>query len=301
MTSDQSDRLDMFNAVIQFNTDTTLITATRPAFGVGIGQLSTVVVNIGKAAGKQSTPTSGSFTDKNALQETLCQQLFVVTSGTKAYAASINNNTLEQEMNYSISELRKIKDESIIPFTDNIVLLVTPVLVPLVPFGITAAVMTALQTAKTNYQNFLSLPRMAVTAKAAQTEALPPLFTQGTHICRKILDPIAVTLKPANPDWFNQYQNVRKVINTAQGTTSLEGIVINESTNAPVYNVEVKVNELNLITHTDVNGHYIFSPIKRGTYTITFTLLGFETLTLAAFEIIQGHKVTKNISLKPTA
>jgi len=298
MTNDQSDRLDMFKAVIQFDTDTAAITATRPAFGLGITDLRTVVTDIELAAGRQSTATSGTFTDKNTLQETLCQALFYVTSGTKAYAASINDNTLEQEMNYSISELRRISDETIVPFTDNIVSIVTPLLASLAPFGIDAAAMTALATAKTNYQNFISVPRMAVTAKAAQTEALPPLFTQGTNICRKILDPIAVTLKAANPDWYNQYQNVRKVINTSQGTTSLDGTVTKLSDGTPLYNVEVKVNELNLIVHTDVNGYYRFAPIKRGTYTITFTLSGYTTETLAAFEIKMGHSVTKNISLQ---
>lgn len=298
MTNDQSDRLDMFNAVIQFDADTAVITATRPAFGVGINDLKTVVINIGKAAGKQSTATSGTFTDKNTLQETLCQALFFVTSGTKAYAASINDNTLEQEMNYSITELRRIGDETIVPFTDNIVLLVTPLLVSLAPFGINPPAMAALATAKTNYANFISIPRMAVTAKAAQTEALPIFFTQGTNICRKILDPIAVTLKAANTDWYNQYQNVRKIINTSQGTTSLEGIVTRQSDSSPLYNVEVKVNELNLIIHTDVNGFYRFAPIKRGTYTITFTLSGYVTITLGAFEIKMGHNITKNISLQ---
>jgi hypothetical protein len=298
MNNDQSDRLDMFKAVIRFNTDTAVITATRPAFGVGIADLQTVVTGIEQAAGLQSTATSGAFTDKNVLQETLCQALFVVTSGTKAYAASVSNNTLEEEMNYSITDLRRIGDETIVPFTDNIVLLVTPHLAALAPFGITPLVMTALSTAKTNYKNFISIPRMAVTAKAAQTEALPPLFTQGTNICRKILDPIAVTLKAANPDWYNQYQNVRKIINTAQGTTSLEGIVTRQSDGTPLYNVEVKVNELNLIIHTDVNGFYRFAPIKRGTYTITFTLSGYETVTLGAFEIKMGHNITKNISLR---
>lgn len=298
MTNDQSDRLDMLNAVIQFNTDTAVITATRPAFGVGINDLRQVVVQIDTAAGRQSTATSGSFTDKNVLQEALCQSLFVVTSGTKAYAASINNNTLEQEMNYSISELRKIGDETIVPFTDNIIALVNPVLPALATFGINPPVIAALNTAKTDYANFLSVPRMAVTAKAAQTEALPPLFTEGTRICQKILDPIAVTLRTANQDWYNQYQNVRKVINTAQGTTSLDGTVTKQSDGTPLYNVEVKVNELNLIIHTDVNGFFRFAPIKRGTYTITFTLAGYEIITLAAFEIKMGHNVTKNISLR---
>jgi hypothetical protein len=300
MTNNQSDYLDMFKAVIQFDTDTALITALRPAFGVGITDLKLVVKEIDIASGKQSTATSGTFIDRNENKEALCQQLVIVMSGTKAYAASISDSTLEEEMNYPVSELRRIKDESIAAFATNIENLVTPHLASLAPFGVDAAAMTALTTAKTDFETSLSLPRMAVTAKASQTEALPPLFLKGKNICRKILDPIALTLKPTNPDWYNQYHNVRKIINTGKGTTSLDGVVIDQVTNNPLYNVAVKVIELNSTIHSKVDGSYEYSPIPRGTYTVSYTLVGYDVFTLSAFDIKQGQNITKNVSLKPT-
>jgi hypothetical protein len=299
MTNEQSDRLDMFKAVIQFDADTTAVTSLRPAFADGITDLKDVVDDIEEATGKQSQAISGTFIDRSENKEELCQKLLIVMSGTKAYAASVGNATLEEEMNYSISELRKIKDESLVPFADNTKTLINAVLASLAPFGVDAPKMADLATARTNFENSISLPRMAVTAKSAQTEALPPLFLAGKNICRKILDPIALTLKPDHAEWYNQYHNVRKIINTGKGTTSLDGVVTDQSNGNPIYNAAVKVIELDLTLNTKVDGSYDFSPIPRGTYTVSFTVSGYQVFNLAAFEIKQGQNITKNVSLAP--
>lgn len=304
MTNSQSDRLDMMKEVISFIDNTNTISSTRPGLIAGKTNLNdNVVKEIEKKVGKQSSATGGAYDDKNELQEALCLQLYVVTSGTKAFAASINNNTLQEQMNYSISELRKIGDETLVPFTDDIVALVTPNLgVPLTGFGVDATAMTNLDNARTAYSGKQSAGRDATVLKATQTVGLPPLFTLGTKILREIMDPAAVTLKPTQSDWYNGYINARKVINTASGTTALDGDIFEAGTTTPIYNVKVTIHDIEIptddIVNSDANGHYKKVPIKRGTKTILFTHPLYKDLTLAAFIIKQGQTVTKNVFLE---
>jgi hypothetical protein len=196
----------MYKAVVEFLTATNTITATRPGLIAGQTQLQDFIKDIEDKAGKQTTSTSGNFDEKEELLEKLCQQLYTVVSGTKAFAASVPDTTLKGQMDYSLTEIRRIGDETIVPFTENIVALVTPHLgVPLAGFGVDAAAMTALDTAKADYSDIKSKPRVAVSEKAAQTTGLPPLFVSATKLCKEIIDPTAATLRATEPDWYNEF------------------------------------------------------------------------------------------------
>ena len=64
MTNTQSDRLDMYKAVVEFLTSTNTITATRPGLVTGKTQLTGFITDIETKAGKQTTATSGNFDEK---------------------------------------------------------------------------------------------------------------------------------------------------------------------------------------------------------------------------------------------
>ena len=302
MTNTQSDRLDMYKAVVDFLETTNTITATRPGLVTGKTQLTGFITDIETKAGKQTTATSGSFDEKEDLIEKLCQELYTVVSGTKAYAASIPDTTLKGKMDYSLTELRRLGDETIVPFTDNIVEIVTPLLgAPLAGFGVDAAAMTELDKARDKYENIKSKPRVAVSEKAAQTTGLPPLFVSATKLCKEILDPTAATLRATEPDWYNEFVNVRKIVNTGSGTTALDGDIKEQGSNGAIYNVEItisKIGEPDIKITSDVAGHYKQIPIKRGVYTVTFTHALYKDVVLNAFEIKQGQTVTKNILME---
>ncbi|MEP7170952.1 MAG: carboxypeptidase-like regulatory domain-containing protein [Bacteroidota bacterium] len=305
MTNPQSDRQDMHQAVIKFiEVDEPTISNTRQGLIDGKDLLKIVVRDINTAVGKQSTATGGAYDDKGEKKDKLVEQLYLVTSGTKGFAGTpaINDNTLQEQMNYSLSELGKIGDEQISPFTDNIVLLVTPHLGPaLTGFGVDAAAMTELGLRQTAYDGDKSKGRSATIFVAGQTEALPPLFTKATKILREIMDPAAATLKSTQKTWFDSYTNARKIINTGSGTTALSGDVLDKDTNTGIYNVKVTASQIgfpDITVFTDANGHYKFVPIKRGTYTVTFTHTLYKDVVLGAFVITQGHTVIKNVVME---
>ncbi|MEO8149672.1 MAG: hypothetical protein ABI723_18685 [Bacteroidia bacterium] len=302
MTSSQSDRLDMYDATVEYVETTNAISSTRAGLMAGKNSLKTTVADIKAKAAKQGRQTGGITDDKAVLKETLALKMFAVTSGTAGYAASINNNTLKEEMNYSISELRRLKDDTIETVVANISTIVTPVLgAGLTGFGVDAAAMTAMTTAKDDYLLAKNKPREASVVKSAQTDALVPLYVEATRICRDIMDKAAATLNATQADWYSAYQNVRKIVNTASRHTTVEGDCLEMVTNTPIYNATVtltRTGETDIIAHADINGHWKVIPIKHGVWALKATHPDYNDVTMAAFEIKLGQSVIKSIIME---
>ena len=71
---------------------------------------------------------------------------------------------------------------------------------------------------------------------------------------------------------------------------NISGKVIDKDNHDILIGAHVSLNELNLITVTDENGDFSFENIKKGTYTIEATYLGFKTYST-------DIKVTKDVKI----
>ena len=303
MTNNQRDNLDMFEEVIRFiEVDAATISATRAGLIAAKTKLKDLVTGIKDVAGKQTTVTGGSYEDKRVKKEALVQELLLVCGGTMAFASNITDNTLRDQMNYSVTDLRRINDETIAPFADNIAALVTPHLgAGLTGYGVTAAVMTALDGAKTAYETDKSKGRSATVFVATQTTQLPSYFNKAKAVLKNEMDPVALTLKQSQPAWYDQYKLARVIVNTGAGTTALSGDITETGTGLPIFDATVSITETGLpdiAIKSDVNGHYRQAPVKRGTKQVVITHSLYEDVALDAFEIKQGQTVVKNVVMK---
>ncbi|MBK5285271.1 MAG: carboxypeptidase regulatory-like domain-containing protein, partial [Bacteroidia bacterium] len=271
----QKDSLDMFKRSQKYVKDTNLISSLRPGLVAANGKLKSVNDEIELKAGRQAQQIAGEALNKSSKREVLVEKLYLVTSETAGYAASIENVVLHEQMNYSITDLRKIGDESIVGTTNDLLGIVSP-LFPnpaLAGFGVDPAAVTDVETARDAYILVESSPELAEDETKAMTEALKPLFTKGRNILRNEMDNAAATLKPTQGDWWNEYHNARRIIRTGHRITSADGDVMETGTSTGIYNVEVTaVHEdgTTTVVRSDVNGHYKFIPLKFGVYTLTF-------------------------------
>ncbi|HLG34762.1 MAG TPA: carboxypeptidase-like regulatory domain-containing protein [Bacteroidia bacterium] len=301
MDNTQFNQLNMFRAVSKHAANNQLITDTIVAFKNGITALNVKITAIQTTSGEQDLAISGVTTNKNQLQETLCQSTFSVISPVKAYAVSINDTTLEAQMNLSVSELREINDDQIGQKAQTLLNIVNLLIAALADYGITPAIILSWQQDITNYLNALANPRMAVVHRATLTGELVTLFSEANAILKKTLDPISISFKAANPHYLSDYQKARVIIDLGTGTTRVKGICTLLSPDGePVYNATVKINEQNIETTTDVLGLYALEPAPAPA-TITLTISGatIQTQTTPPFEIKQGESIIKNFVLQP--
>ncbi|MEP7170281.1 MAG: hypothetical protein ABI855_12995, partial [Bacteroidota bacterium] len=243
MDQNQKDNLDMFKRVNKYVIDTNVISSTRAALVAANGKLKTDVIDkIIEKAGRQEQQTAGEAAGKTAKREALNNKLFTVTSGTFGFADFKGNDVLKGQMDYSISDIGKITDDQIVPTTNDLLGLVNPFIadVDLNGFGVDAAAVLAVTTARDAYMLVENNPETVAGVTEAATQALVPLFTKGKGLLRNQMDKAADTLKETQLDWWNAYHNERSVINTGHRTTSADGFAYIKDTTTGIYRVKVK-------------------------------------------------------------
>lgn len=304
MDNIQFNQLNMFRAVSKHATGTpanVAITNSILAFKNGITALNVKITAIQTTSGEQDLAITGVTTNKNQLQETLVQSTFSVISPVKAYAVSINNTTLEEQMNFSITDLQRKNDDQIGQDAQTLLNIISPALVPaLNDYGITPIIITSWQTDITNYLGALANPRIAVVHRATLTDELVTLFSEANKILKKTLDPISISFKAANPHYLSDFEKARAIIDLGAGTTRIKGkCTLLSPDGEPIFNLRIKINEQDIETTTDVDGLYDLLPDAPATITLTISGDRIQTQTTPPFQVKQGDSIIKNFVLQP--
>ena len=300
MLDRQSDHLDMFRAVSKHASDNQAITDTMVAFKNGITDLDGKITAIEDASGEHQQRITGVAKEKQDLRIVLCEVTYGVISPVKAYAFFSNNRKLEEEMAYSLRNLKRVKDDEIGALAQGLWKIVNPLVASLGDYGIAAAGMTAWQNAINNYKTSVASPRIAITHKATITKELKKLFAEAGDILKKIVDPLAIVFKNGgNGHYYNEYLKARIIVNSGGGKTRVTGTGTSKSTGNPIYNMKITVNEQGIQAFTDVNGKYVRT-VKHGTMTCTAEAPGCVSETTAPFVVKLGETVVKDFELVPS-
>ena len=301
MDNIQFNQLNMFRTVSKHAANAQAITDTIVAFKNGITALNVKITAIQTTSGEADLAITGVTANKNQLQEALVQSTFSVISPVKAYAVLLDppDTTLEAQMDLSVSELREKNDDQIGQDAQTLLNIVNPLVPELVDVGITPAIITSWQVDINNYLGALANPRIAITHRASLTAELVTLFGEANEILKKILDPISISFKAANPHYYSDYKKAREIIDRGKGTTRVKGICTGPD-GEPIFNVTVKINEQDLQATTDVDGLYILKPEAPATITLTASGDGLISQTTPPFEVKKGDSIIKNFVLLPT-
>jgi len=302
MDNTQFNHLNMFRAVSKHASNNQAITDTILAFKNGIIALNVKITAIQTTSGEQDLAISGVTTNKNQLQETLVQSTFSVISPVKAYAVSIGDTTLEEQMNLSVTDLQRLNDDALGQDAQTLLDIVNPLILSLGDYGITPAIITSWQTDITNYLDALANPRIAITHRATLTGELVTLFSEANAILKKTLDPVSISFKAANPHYLSDYQKAREIIDLGQGTTRIKGkCTLVSPDGTPVFNAKIIINEQNIQTTSDVDGLFVLEPDAPATITLTVSGSTIQTQKTPPFEVKQGETIIKNFVLQPQA
>ena len=273
MTDSQSNRLDMYLVVNDFYSDNQVVIDAVPARATAFGQLGTNITTINTLIAGQSTNTTGVAKDKSELRATLDNIAATTMASAKAWALSEDNNTLAQEFNYALSEVQKIKDDTIQGFCDHRIGLINDNLAAMADFGIDTASVTAWQDALDAYVAVIESPREAINARHLNTVGLKDIFSETSELFNEQLDPLMMVFKLSDPDLYAAYKQARIIIDRkGSGTDSqpipsdtiqLKGKATIFGTETPLENVLVSIigpsSPTPITTLTDVNGNYIIN------------------------------------------
>ncbi len=212
LTSRQEVKRNMYDVVI-LKCDANLpIITTNAALLAAFNEFKAVIANITVAAPLSAVVTTGITTDK-LVSKTDLSQITAITGGQiYAYAAKTGNNALKDAVDFSASQLKKLKDGEIAARCQTIHDLGVANKDALADYGVTTAKLAELQTAINDYVQSAPKPRSAITDRATVKANIRNYFAQADAILVEQMDKLVETLIEDHPDFVQTYKNARIIV-----------------------------------------------------------------------------------------
>ena len=297
MNTKQEAKLNMYRATEKHCDDNALIIAAVPAFQTA-STISKAIADIINITQLKDVALTGITIDKSNSKQTLCQIAADMAGIISAFASATSNNTLKQEVNFPVSKLLKTRDDELAPRCQNIHAKAVANLAALADYGITAAMLTGLQTAINNYSAETPKPRTALSQRKTYNANLAVLFKETDAILRDQLDKLVMTFKTSNPDFIKTFESNRIIIDPASTATQLKGVITNKSDDNPIKGATITIVELSKTATTNFAGEYSFKPVANGTYTVTVTATGFQNFQTDGVEVKLGVITSLGVELE---
>ncbi len=298
MTAAQESRLNMYRSTQKHYTDNPAIVATVPAFATTATAFNTIISAIISTAQQEDLQTKGIAIDKTEARINLCHLAADIAALIFAYASSINDNKLKQQINFTYSDLLRSKDDELAPRIQNIIDTATQNIANLKDYGITAEILTTLQTTTTDFQSKVPTPRNSVAQKKTIRENLRKLFADGDKLLKERLDKTAIGFKKDNPDFLSTYKANRVIVDPGTSTTTLKGTVKNAVDKKPVSGAGIVVSTGSKTT-SNAAGSFQIKPVQAGKLTINVSAPNFKDAIVENVSLKQGQSTNVTIELQP--
>ncbi len=216
MTDNQINSLNMANTVTAFLDKNNSIFSTNTKINTLLAAIKVTILSLIQTAAAQGTNTTGATASKQQLKQLAADKALHVAGGLQSYYEDINDLTLAGEYHFTDSDFTHgaiaeiiIKMQSV---HDKAASITTATSTPLLPFLVTAADISDLQTAISNLTNAVPLKKVMQASTTAATAILPGQFAIMRGQLDK-MDTLISNYKMSQPSFVQGYFNARKIIN----------------------------------------------------------------------------------------
>jgi len=239
MRKTQENKLSMYIAVQKVCADNNSVWNGLVACSNAISAFENKISDIVKSRQKQESNNKGIAEDKAEKRNKMVEKAMFVKGAIQAYATATQNNELYENVNYSVTKIKRgadtiARDKALIIFNKA-----TAIATNLADYGINTTVLSELETSINNFTAIMPNPRTAKSAVKAATLEITELFEQTDLILKKQLDKLMIQFKDVNEYFYNTYQNAREIIDFGKGSKTIE--------------VELQPNELKTVQRV-ING-----------------------------------------------
>ena len=189
--------------------------AANPAFSSSLESFSNIIAEIAAHETVVAKKITGVSKDKTKLKQTLADIAYRIGSQVFAYASKAKNNSLKKQVDFSVSDLLRIKDSLFVPALQNIYDAANNNIKDLADYSINTDDLKELNDLMSGYRDAVPTTRTAITTRAAKTKSLTELFKEGDRILKEEIDKLVTGLKKGNKLFVDEFTNARKIMDPA--------------------------------------------------------------------------------------
>ena len=156
---------------------------------------------------------------KTAGLQALANAGFEIISAVQSCAATTGNAELAGKANFQRGKLTRGADKTILNRSEQIHEIATAVLPLLADYGVTQAKLNAFSKKIEAFRKAHPAPRQRVNSSSSATKQLSELFAELNVLLRNRADRLLVQFRESGPEFYNEYQSARTVVNPATGST----------------------------------------------------------------------------------
>lgn len=222
MDSKQEAKFNMYQVVIMRCDDNIAIVDLNTAFKNAFTDFKAISAQIGAKAQTAGSVITGIAANKSISKNALCSNAARIAGLIYAFASKTGNIELKQAVNFSKTDLMRLKDGEHAPVCQNIHDAGVANKPALADYGVTNAKLAELQTAIDGYTGEVSRPRAAIVDRKVTKAQIKELFKQADAILVEQMDNLIEDFAESNAEFVAQYKAARIIVDP-QTTSTPEG------------------------------------------------------------------------------
>lgn len=292
--------LNMIRTVIAFALDLANVAITNSLlpFKNGITVIKNDLASIDSMQTDAQKIITGYAAQKTAMRKSCINITYMVTKSVSAYAVNTNNDVLKKAMTFKKKELNQMKAQFFITRIQAAITQVEAIITDLADYNVTPAMVTTWQQSLTDFTDILSTPRTAIALRKTLNTQIQNLTGECVHYLSDVMDPLALNIGQTHPQYYKNYRNARRLIETGLQHTKFRIKAMNEL-NQPVFGVSVTQDGTQNTGTTNVKGECTLIINSEGTYTFTIES-GKQTISSGPIQIKKGKTESRTYIVQPT-
>ena len=284
MTTKQENRTKMHLAVIDYLAPNAEFTKDLPDFDANFAAFKHINNEIDRITKIQSFDRTGHAKEKGQLQEVLILLALDNSQKLSAFAKLSKNLVLTAEIKFTKSKLAGSNDIMLSEYARMIYDKAEANLGALSAYGITQETQSLLLNSINAYNLSISKPRLGQTERSDATKQLAEYFITADDLLAKI-DAVINILMLKQPNFYNQYKDARKVVDTGTSSLALKASAIEVAGGTPLKGVKfiffpegvmMSMGNEKIEKKTAEKGIFYLKTLPEGNYNVKVSKTGFK-------------------------
>lgn len=304
MTIQQESRFNMYQVVSDYLMPNSELTKDLPEFAANFGAFQNAINEIHRISELQNFDKTGFAKEKKQLRDVLLMLAYDNSQKLAAFANLSNNQVLHTEVKFTKSDLKEANETLLKDYAQMIYDRAQTNLGSLGAYGITQETQSVLINAINAFNASIGKPRLGLTEKSDATKQLAGFLKEADVLIGK-MDVVINILMMNQPNFYNRYKEVRKVVITGTGTLALKATAVELPGSTPLKGAKftfmpdggMMAENIEIVKKTAEKGIFYLKSIPEGTYKVKITKTGFKEKEVT-ISVVPGEMADLKVELE---